>query len=106
MKAVDPFIFWSQPMPRCWFIRYLTDDLSWIMMCWSVCMIAKWVSDLIFLVSVIWLVWHVIDAVMFWVNYKHAPMIYIDLTWTSLVLIWSAMKGYSKKTIGRIKSIF
>jgi hypothetical protein len=106
LQIVDPFLFWSQPMPRCWLIRYFTDDLYSIMMAWTVCILAALVSDLVFLVSVIWLGWHVIDAAMFWVNYKHTPMVYLDLTWTALILIWTAMKGYSKETVGRIKSIF
>ena len=106
MKIVDPFLFSSQPMPRCWLIKYATDDIAWIMMCWSICILAALVSDLIFLVALIWLGWHIIDAIMFWVNYKHSPMIYLDITWTSLIFMWTAIKGYSKETISRIKSIF
>src|ERR1700753_1534190 len=99
LKVVDPFLFASQPMPRCWLIKYCSDDLSWIMMCWAVCILAAVVSDFVFLVCIIWLGWHIIDAIMLWVNYKHSPMSYLDLTWTCLILMWSAIKGYSKETI-------
>jgi hypothetical protein len=105
-KIVDPFLFAHQPMPICWLIKYSTDDVSWLIISYTMCKMSAMLSNFLFLVCVIVFGWQIIDAIMLWVNYKHGHLFYIDMIWVTLALIYSALKGYRPETLARVKSIF
>lgn len=105
-KVVDPFLFASQPMPVCWLIKYETDDIAWLLVSYAMCKMSMKLSNLLFVVCVIMFGWQLIDAAMFWVNYKRGPTIYLDMIYTALALIYSALKSNKPDSLARIKSLF
>lgn len=108
MRLVDPFLCpgYSHPFSISWFIKSITDDWEWILFVYAAAMAIKRVSDTVFLVFFIIFAYQVIDHLMFWWNYKTSYAMYIDIMWTVLILIWTAIKGHKKETLGRIKGLF
>ena len=108
LDKVDPFVCpgYHNPMVRVWYIKYLCNEIELILICYAFCKICAQVSNYLFLVSVIFLGYHLIDTAMFFWNFKRYDLFYWDLMWTSLTLIWSVFKGYKPETIAKIKCLF
>lgn len=105
-KIVDPFLFAHQPMPICWLIKYSSDDIAWLLVSFVMCKMSAMISNFLFIVCVIMFGWQIIDATMFWVNFKRGHIVYLDMIWISLCMVYTAIKGYKPETIAKIKSIF
>lgn len=105
-KIVDPFLFWHCPQKIYYIICNFSNDVGWVMLSWAMCIGMALLSDVLFIISVVLLGWNIADCVMFWVNYNHAPLLYIDFMWTALALIYGAIKRDDPVFFARIKSIF
>ena len=107
-KIVDPFICpsYSNPMPSKWVIAYFCNDIESILLAYNFGRICVELSSYLFLVSIIFLTYHLIDGLMFWWNFKQYSALYVDMLWTALIFIWSVFKGYSPETIGKIRNLF
>ena len=107
-KTVDPFLCpgFSCPMKAKWYIYYASQNVAWFLMCYVFCKVCLNYSNHLFLVSVIMLSYHILDAVLFVWNFNRYGIMQVDLMWTALALIWSVFKGYKPETIAKIKSLF
>jgi hypothetical protein len=108
VKKVDPFLCpgYHNPMVLVWWIKYLTNDVELFLISYAFCKISAKISNYLFLVSVIFFGYHVLDCLMFVWNFKRYDMLYFDVMWTVLLLVWSVFKGYKPETIAKIKSLF
>lgn len=108
MVKVDPFLCpsYHNPMVRTWYIKYLCNEIELLLICYAFCKISSKVSNYLFLVSIIFLGYHMIDTLMFFWNFKRYDLFYLDLMWTVLLLIWSVFKGHKPETLSKIKSLF
>jgi len=107
-RKIDPFLCpgYHNPMYTTWWIYYFTQDLSWLLASYAFCKIASRVSNYLFLVGVIFFGYHLIDSIMYIWNFKQYSLLYIDIFWSMLLLIYTVFKGFKPETIARIKSLF
>jgi hypothetical protein len=108
LKKVDPFLLpsYHNPMVLVWYIKYLCNDIELLLISYAFCKISARVSNYLFLVSVIFFIYHVTDCLMFVWNFKRYDLLYFDLMWTTLAFVVSVFRGYRPETIARIKSLF
>lgn len=76
-----------QPMELYWYIKSTTDDLLWCITFFVLTKIAYQYSFKLFIVGSIFFLYHFIDAVMFWVNYKTSYWLYWSLLATIVLSI-------------------
>jgi len=108
LKKVDPFLCpgYHNPMVAVWYVKYICNDIELLLLSYAFCKVCTRLSDYLFLVSVIFFIYHVIDVVMFVWNFKRYDLLYFDLMWTTLALVWSVFKGYKPETVAKIRSLF
>lgn len=75
-------------------------------MCYCFSVVSLRYSVYLFLVSVVFFVYHVIDALLFWWSFKEEHLFYWDLLTTAAVMIKQSVKPMKEKTLARIKFIF
>jgi hypothetical protein len=97
---------YKNPMYVTWWVYYFSEDLSWLLASYVFCKIASRISDCLFLVGVIFMGYHLFDILMYIWNFKQYSLIYVDIFWTILTLIWTVFKGYKLETIAKIRSLF
>jgi len=107
-KEVSLFVRpgFSAPMPVNWWIKYLSDDVFNVITYYCLTTIAKHVGNILFLICVIFLSYHIIDLLMYFWDFKTSHYFYFDLFYTAIIFIKLAVKGYKPETIAKIKSIF
>jgi len=107
-KEVDFFIKpgFHALMPLNWWIKYLSDDIFNIITYYCLGVIAKHVGNILFLICVIFLSYHIIDFIMYFWDFKTSHYFYFDLFYTSFIFIKLSIKGYKPETVARIKSLF
>lgn len=107
-KQVDLFLCpnYSYLMYSTWYVKELSDRLSRVIFWYGCSRMASRLSDYFFLVSVVFLCFRIFDFIMFFWNFSHYTLIYLDMFYTALVMIWTIFKGYKPSTVARIKSIF
>jgi hypothetical protein len=93
-------------MPMNWWLKYLSDDVFNVVIFYCLGMIAKHVSNVLFLVCVVFLSYHIIDLIMYLWNFKTGHYFYFDLLYTAIIFIKLAVNGYKPETLARIKSLF
>jgi len=108
LKKVDPFLCpgYHNPMVLTWWIKYFCNDIELFLLSYAFCKISAQVSNYLFLVSVIFFGYHVLDCAMFLWNFKRYDLLYFDIMWTALALVWSVFVGYRPETVAKIKSLF
>lgn len=89
-----------------WWVKFLSDHVSRVLYGYIAAKISLRVSDYLFLVAAIFLGFRIFDLLLYFWNFCHDELIYIDLFWTALTLIWAVFKGFKKETICKIKSLF
>lgn len=89
-----------------WWVKFLSDHVSRVLYGYVAARIALRVSDYLFLVASIFLVFRIFDFLLYFWNFCHDGLVYIDLFWTALTLILTVFKGYKPETIAKIKSLF
>lgn len=107
-QKIDLFLCQSyhNPMHFKWWLYYLTEELcKWLIWLGIVKSIVDY-SDFLFLVSIIFLGCRTIDIGMYLWNFKEYDLMYIDLFYIMLTLIWSVFKGQDSKQVAKIKSLF
>lgn len=107
-KTVNPYLcpWYDNPMKLKWYIKFASDPIAWVLISWMICKITMRVSDYLFLVSVIFLGYHLLDTIMFFWNFERYELIYWDMILTAVILTWSIFKRYQPETIAKIKSLF
>lgn len=93
-------------MPINWWLKYLSDDVFNVITYYCLAMVAKHVSNILFLICVIFLSYHVIDLFMYFWDFKTSRYFYFDLFYTAIIFIKLAVNGYNSETIAKIKSLF
>ncbi len=88
------------------YLKNSTDDLLWIITFYCFAKIAKLYSTYLFLVLVVFVVYHIIDGLMFWWDFKTGHWFYWDLLFTAIIFIKGIFKPYKPETIAKIKSLF
>lgn len=78
---VDPFINYHWPHDErginiLWWIKYCTDDFSWIIVMFVLCRVAAKYSFRMFTIAGLWFLYHIIDAFMLWYNYRTGHYVY------------------------------
>lgn len=105
---IDLFLcpWYHNPMHFKWWLYYLTEELAKFSF-WLGCVkaIVNY-SDLLFLVSVIFLGMRILDVLMYLWNFKEYDLMYADLFYILLTLIWTVFKGYNPEKIAKVKSLF
>jgi hypothetical protein len=89
-----------------WMIKYIADDLFSIGKMYVIAKLAKLYSTYLFLSVVVFLGYELSGfAMLFW-DFKTTHIIFYDFLFTSLLLIKGVFKGYSQKTVSRLRSLF
>jgi hypothetical protein len=89
-----------------WLIKFAFDDLLKIVIFYCLAKIAKQYSNSLFLVMVIFFIYHVIDFCMEWWNFKSSHYFYYDLLWITIFCVMQAVRPMKEETLARIKSLF
>lgn len=107
-KEVDLFLCpgYHYNLYATWYIKFLSEQISRVLYYYAACKLALRVSDYLFLVSVILFGFRLVDAFNFIWNFCHYELVYIDMFWTALTLIWTVFKGFKPETVCKIKSLF
>lgn len=93
-------------MEICWYIKYSTQDLFEIITYYCFAKIAALYSTYLFLTVFVFFIYHVVDAILFWWDFKTSHYLYWDLLITAMFYIRGIFKPYKPETIARIKSLF
>lgn len=105
---IDLFLCTSyhNPMHFKWWLYYLTEEIAkWsVWMGWAKIVVNY--SDFAFLICIIFLGMRTIDVGMYLWNFKEYDLIYADIFYTSLTLIWTVFNGYKPEKVAKIKSLF
>jgi len=105
---IDLFLcpWYHNPMHLKWWLYYLTEELAKFSFWLGTAKAIVNYSDVLFLVSVIFLGMRIIDVVMYLWNFKEYDLIYADLFYMLITLLWAVFKGYDTKKIAKVKSLF
>jgi hypothetical protein len=108
LQKVDLFLSpsYHNSMVLTWWIKYLCNDIELLLIAYAFCKVCAQVSNYLFLVSVIFLGYHLLDVLMFLWNFKRYDLFYFDIMWTVIALVYSVFKGYRTETVAKIKSLF
>lgn len=102
--------FWSPwfklEMERYWYFKNATDLFLFVVVFYVAAKIANKFSTSLFLASIIFLGYHVIDFFMFWWDFNGGFYIYIDLLWTALLLIKTSLFPFKEERLAKIRAIF
>lgn len=102
--------FWSphyhMKMERVWYIQFGGQGICDIITYYLLAKIASKFSDSLFVVFVIFFGYHIVDAIMFWVNFNTFFYIYVDIFYTCLILIKYAIMPYRPEKFARLRSLF
>lgn len=89
-----------------WWLYYLTEELcKWAVWLGTARAIVNY-SDFLFLVSIIFLGCRTIDLGMYLWNFKEYDLIYADLFYIMIMLIWAVFKGHNQDRVAKIRSLF
>lgn len=107
-KEVDLFLCpgYHYTLYSTWYVKFLSEQISRLLYYYAGCKIAVKLSDYLFMVSVILFGFRIIDFLNFLWNFCHYDLLYIDIFWTMLTLIWTVFKGYKPETVAKVKSLF
>lgn len=110
IQVVDPFLrpgfHLSEPLPLNWYLKYMTDDLFIFVTYYCIAKICLMVSDLFFLVALIYLGYHLVDLFLYFWDFKNTHAIYWDLLFTTIVMFKGIAQGYKPNTVAKIRSLF
>lgn len=73
------FIKGGYEMEYWWYVKFTMDDLLWVITFFVLTRLALMISYRLALVSLMFMVFHVIDAFMFWYDYKQSHKFYWGL---------------------------
>lgn len=82
-----------------WYIKYMSDDILWVTTYMCFARVAYQYSLKIFLIVSIFVLYHLLDTIMFFVNFKSSHWLYIVLLGmnaAALVLVFLPMKPKAK----------
>lgn len=107
-EMIDPY--WSPwfqlKVERCWYFKDITDDIQQIGTYYSFCKIALQYSVAAFIIILIYLCYHIVDAIFYLWNFKQSHVIYWDLLWYAIILQRIAIAPSKADNWARIKSLF
>ena len=107
-QHIDWFVCpgYHNPMPMKWWVKFVSDPLAWVINSYAICILCKQVSDFLFLCSVLFLSYQVLDLLMFVWNFERYSALYVDMLYTVVALIFGILRIYPKKLEGKIRSLF
>lgn len=99
-EKVNLFINYDMQMERLWYIKMSGDDALFILVYIVLVLISYRYSMKLFLVSVLFLVYHLFDAFMFWYNFRTSYGIYWSMYaavfLSSIILSWRGDRWLGK----------
>lgn len=102
--------FWSpyfkMELTHEWWLKFIGDYLLNIISYYILAKVAAKFSNVLFIICVIFFGYHCIDFIMFMWDYNGQLYIYLDLGYTSIILIKYAIFPYKEERFARIKSLF
>lgn len=93
-------------MQLVWQLKYASNDLCMVLVLYSICILAKQYSEILFFILFTFFLYSIIDAIMLWVDFKTSPSLYIALLIDMVLFMYGVIVGYKPKTISKVKSIF
>lgn len=72
-----------------WWIKTVTDDVLWIIAFFIMCAVTRHYSFRLFRVCALWLLFHFVDAIMLWWNYRSEHWCYYLMDVTIFLCILS-----------------
>ena len=93
-------------MARYWYLETTAQNLLWIIISYVLCSIASKFSDALLVVFIIFGGYHIVDAILFWINFNTQFWLYVDIFWTLIVFIKVAIFPYRQERFARVKSLF
>lgn len=107
-RMINPWAspWYSNPMYASWWVKFLSEPISRLVYYYCGCRMALRLGDFFFLISIIFLGFRILDLMMFFWNFCRSSLLYADMFFTLITLLWTAIKGYKPETLARIKSIF
>ena len=94
------------PRARYWYFKDTADNVLFIIIFFLLAKVSAKFSDILFVVFVIFLGYHIIDAVLYWVDFNTQFWLYVDVFWTAIFLINGGVFPYKPEKFARIKSLF
>lgn len=101
---LSPYFHYSRA--RYWYFKETADNILFIIVFLILAKVASKFSDILFVIFVVFLGYHIIDAMLYWLDFNSQFWLYADLFWTALVLIKSAMFPYKPEKFAKIKALF
>lgn len=87
-------------------MKYIADDLFSIGKMWVIAKLSNTFSVYLFLCVVVLLGYEIAGFIMLFWDFKTTHIMFYDLLATSLLLIKGVFKGYSPRTIAKVRSLF
>lgn len=99
------YVFYNDPegIPLKWFIKYLTDDLLWVIVFFCFSVIGYQYSYRMFLVGCVFVVYHLFDTFMLFYNYKTSKGLHWALIAAVVISIIFVLMPDKKQAV--VKSI-
>lgn len=100
-KQLDIFIKpgFHMPLNFSWYMKFMADDLLTIGVFYIMTQMAKLINRTLFYISSIFLVYHVVDAMLFIWNFKRSTEIYWVLLSCSIIAIFILLRPRPLKII-------
>lgn len=89
-----------------WWLKYLGDYLLNIITYYIMAKVAAKFSDALFIVSVIFFGYHLIDILMFMWDYGGQFYVFLDVLYTAIILIKYAVLPYRPEKFAKLRSLF
>jgi hypothetical protein len=91
---------------RYWYLKHSADNALMLIAFIIICKVAAKFSDVLFLVFIVFLAYHIVDTILYWWDFNTKIDIYVDLLVTVFIFIDLVVSPYSPQKLGRIKSLF
>lgn len=94
------------PRARYWYFKDTTDNIL-LGIAWLIGIkISVNYSDVLFVVLFVFLGYHVINIILYWVDYNTEFWAYADMIWTAAILIKAGVFPYRPEKFAKIRSLF
>lgn len=105
---IDLFLcpWYHNPMHFKWWLYYLTEEIAKWSVWFGWAKVVVNYSDFAFLICLIFLGCRTIDVAMFLWNFKEYDLVYADIFYTMLAIMWAVFRGHKPERVAKIKALF
>jgi hypothetical protein len=101
---IQPFFGSTEKMLALWYLKYLCEDILWLLVMFLLCKLAYQYSFRLFRVCCLYFAYHTFDFIMLIYNFRRSAWIYWVVV--GVTLIATALIGFpERKKCGKVVSI-